>query len=95
MMNIIVAVDRNMAIGLGNKLLTHLKPDMEYFRKTTEGNIVVMGYNTYMSLPKRPLKNRINIVITKKDIELEGAIVVHSVEELMSRLSLMKACRKA
>lgn len=86
MINIIVAVDKNFGIGKENKLLAHIKSDLEYFKKTTNGQIVVMGYNTYLSLPKRPLPNRLNIVLTRKDIELEGSIVIHSIEELFIKL---------
>lgn len=85
-MNIIVAVDKNFGIGKGNELLAHIKPDLKYFKKITDGNIVVMGYNTYLSLPNGPLPNRTNIVITRKDIEINGAIVVHSLEELTEKL---------
>lgn len=86
MINIIVAVDKKFGIGKDNKLLSHIKTDLEYFKKTTEGHIVVMGYNTYLSLPKRPLPNRLNIVVTRKDIELEGALIVHNIEELLKKL---------
>lgn len=86
MINMIVAVDRNLGIGCNNKLLANIKPDMEYFKKTTQGSVVVMGYNTYMSLPKRPLPNRVNIVLTTKPVELEGAIVVSSIDILLSKL---------
>jgi dihydrofolate reductase len=83
MLNMIVAVDKNMGIGKDNKLLAYIKPDLEYFKKVTLNNTIVMGYNTYLSLPIRPLPNRKNVVLTSKDIELEGATVVHSVEEVL------------
>lgn len=86
MINIIVAVDKNKGIGKNNSLLAHIKPDLKYFKNITKGNAVVMGYNTYLSLPKRPLSDRTNIVLTTKKIELEGAIVVHSIEELLSTI---------
>ena len=86
MINIIVAVDKNLGIGKNNKLLAHIKSDLEYFKRTTNGHIIVMGYNTYLSLPKKPLPNRLNIVLTKKDINLEGSIVVHSIDELFNKL---------
>lgn len=86
MINIIVAVDKNLGIGKNNKLLAHIKSDLEYFKRTTNGHIIVMGYNTYLSLPKKPLPNRLNIVITKKNIKLEGSVVVHSIDELFNKL---------
>lgn len=86
MINIIVAVDKNKGIGKNNSLLAHIKPDLKYFKNTTNGHAVVMGYNTYLSLPKKPLPNRTNIVLTTKELELDGAIVVHSIEELLTTI---------
>ena len=82
-MNLIVAVDKNWAIGKDNKLLVSIPADMKYFRETTKGNIVIMGRKTLESFPQsQPLKNRVNIVITKNpDYQVKGAVVVHSVEE--------------
>lgn len=82
--NIIVAIDENNGIGKDNKLLAHIPEDLKRFKEITEGHTVVMGYNTWLSLPKKPLPNRRNIVITSKDIKLEGAEVVHSIRELFN-----------
>lgn len=62
---IVVAIDANNAIGNQNNLLCQLPKDMKYFKRLTEGNVVVMGRNTYESLPIKPLVNSENIVITK------------------------------
>ncbi len=82
-MNLIVAVDKNWAIGKENKLLVSIPADMKYFRETTKGNVVIMGRKTLESFPQsQPLKNRVNIVITKnEEYQVKGAVVVHSVEE--------------
>ena len=84
-MNIIVAVDKNWAIGYQNKLLNSIPEDMKFFRETTTGKVVVMGRKTLESFPNgRPLKNRVNIVITgQKDYKVPDAIVLHSVEEAL------------
>lgn len=84
-MNTIVAVTSDWGIGLDNKLLVSIPEDMKFFRTTTSGKIVVMGRKTLESFPGgRPLKNRVNIVITRdENYEKEGAIVVHSVEEAL------------
>lgn len=87
MISLIVAMDKNNGIGNNNKLLAHISEDLKYFKRVTDGNTIVMGYNTYMSLPKRPLPNRRNVVLTSKNIELEGAIVVNSIEELLKLLN--------
>jgi dihydrofolate reductase len=64
--SIVVAFAKNLAIGKDNKLLWRQKADMQYFKKLTQGKTVLMGKNTYLSLPKsfRPLPNRLNIVIS-------------------------------
>jgi dihydrofolate reductase len=86
-LNIIVAVDKKWGIGKNNNLLTYLKGDMEYFRNITQNSIVVMGYNTYLSLTKKPLSNRLNIVLTKKDIALQNCYVVNNIDGLFRLLA--------
>ena len=87
-MNLIVAVDKNWAIGCGNKLLVSIPQDMKFFRETTMGKVVVMGRKTLESFPGgQPLKKRTNIVITRdKNYSVKDAIVVHSVEEALEEL---------
>ncbi len=87
-MNIIVAVDKNWAIGCNNKLLVSIPTDMKFFRETTTGNVVVMGRKTLESFPNGlPLKNRTNIVLTKNtDYQAKGAVLVHSTDELLEKL---------
>lgn len=84
-MKIIVAVDKNWAIGKDNKLLVSIPADMKFFRETTQGNVVVMGRKTLESFPQgQPLQKRVNIVISRnKDYQVKGAVVVHSIEEAM------------
>jgi len=87
-MNLIVAVDKNWAIGNQNKLLVSIPADMKFFRETTMGKVVVMGRKTLESFPNgMPLKKRTNIVITRdKNYQVKDAIVVHSVEEALAEL---------
>ena len=73
--NVIVAYSNNYVIGNDNNLPWNYKEDMEYFktitsytRKDDNKNAIIMGYNTWLSIKKK-LKNRINIVITTKNIE--------------------------
>lgn len=65
-MELIVAKNNLDVIGNNNKLLWYLKQDLEYFRKITHENIVVMGRKTYDSLPIKPLPNRIHVIITRQ-----------------------------
>ena len=84
-MNLIVAADANWGIGKDNKLLVSIPADMKFFRTTTTGKVVIMGRKTLESFPGGlPLKNRVNIVLTRdKNYQAKGAVVVHSVEEAL------------
>lgn len=86
-MNFIVAVTNDYAIGKNNDLLFHLPTDLKYFKQTTMNKVVVMGDKTYFSLPKRPLPNRINIVLSNNpEFSEEGIIIVRNLDELFSEL---------
>lgn len=87
-MNLIVNADKNWGIGKDNKLLVRIPADMKLFRQETIGRVIVMGRKTLESFPGgRPLEKRTNIVLTRnKNYEAKGAVVVHSIEELMEEL---------
>ena len=87
-MNLIVNVDNNWAIGCSGELLVTLKGDMEYFKKMTTGKVIILGLETLKTFPfGKPLENRINIVMTtNKDLTIENAILVNSVEALLEEL---------
>ncbi len=89
MLSIIVAIDQNNAIGRNNDLLCHLPDDLKHFKAVTTGCPVLMGENTYYSLPKRPLPGRRNIVLTLQD-ELPGESgmeLVNSIEAAMTTIN--------
>lgn len=82
-MTIIVACDINNAIGINGVMPWHIKEDMLFFKKTTVGNIVVMGRKTWEGLPVKPLKDRDNYVISSnKNLVLQGAKVINCVEQI-------------
>lgn len=87
-MNLIVAVDKNWAIGNQNRLLVSIPADMKFFRETTMNKVVVMGRKTLESFPNgMPLKKRTNIVLTRdKNYQVKDAIVLHTVEEVLEEL---------
>ena len=86
MISIIVAVAENNAIGKNNELLWHISGDMKRFKALTTGHPVVMGKRTWASLPKRPLPDRTNIVITDDPADhFEGCIMAWSIEEALSK----------
>ncbi len=91
-MNLIVAVDKNWAIGKDNKMMWSIPGDMKFFRETTRGNIVIMGRKTLESFPQgQPLKNRVNIVITKNpNYKVKDAVIVHSIEAAMEEAKKYK-----
>lgn len=64
MISAIVAVDNDWGIGFNGDLLEHIPADLKYFKQLTSGHTVVMGTNTWNSLPKKPLANRSNIIIS-------------------------------
>ena len=78
--NIIAAVDRNRAIGYQNKLLYWLPNDMKRFKALTTGHTIIMGRNTYLSLPKGALPNRRNVVLSTTVSELPGCDVYPTLE---------------
>ena len=84
-MNLIVAVDKNWAIGYNNDLLVSIPADKKFFRTETTGKAIIVGRKTLESFPNgQPLKDRKNIVITrKKDYNAKDVTVVHSIEEAL------------
>lgn len=81
MISIIVAIDRNNAIGRNNDIPWHISADLKRFKSITMGHTVMMGRNTWESLPFKPLKGRRNIVISKSMTAVEGMEVAKSVDE--------------
>ena len=88
MIRAIVAVDEKWGIGKKNGLLFDLPLDMKFFRETTSGKTVCMGYNTLLSFPNgKPLKNRKNIVICPEGVTGDGFIAVHDIPEMLETIS--------
>ena len=85
MISIIVAVAENYAIGKKGDLLCHMPADLKHFKEITSGHTVMMGERTFQSLPKHPLPNRRNIVLTDvKGKTFEGAETVYSIDEMVN-----------
>lgn len=83
-MILIAAMDPMGVIGYKGKLPWSFPTDLQYFKKLTSGGIVIMGRNTWQSLPTKPLSNRVNIVFSRTMLpeEAPGAIIVKDVAEL-------------
>ena len=84
-MKMIVCVSEDFGIGYNGDLLFSLPPDMKFFREQTKGKVVIMGRGTLDSFPNgAPLKNRVNIVLTRdNEFAREGAEVFHSKEDIL------------
>lgn len=65
MLTLVVARARNNAIGKAGDIPWHAPEDLAAFQRETTGGALVMGRRTWESLPFRPLKNRLNIVVTR------------------------------
>ena len=83
MISIIAAVAKNRAIGYKNKLIYWLPNDLKRFKALTTGHTIIMGRNTYLSLPKGALPNRRNIVLSRSAKEFPGCDVYASLEEAL------------
>ena len=85
MISIIVAIASNNAIGKNNDLLWHIPADLKRFKLITSGHPVIMGKRTWESLPRRPLPNRRNIVITDIQGEtIEGCEMAYAIDEAIA-----------
>ena len=78
---IIVAVSKNNVIGKNNKIPWYIKEDLIRFKKLTSNHTVIMGRKTFLSLPKKPLPYRENIVLSKENFEFDNVIVKDSLTE--------------
>ncbi len=87
-MKAIVAVDMNWGIGFKGDLLQRIPEDMKFFKQMTVGKVVVMGRNTFESLPtSNPLKDRTNIVLSKnRSFNHDKVIVCESQSQLVQKL---------
>lgn len=87
-MILIACVDSKWGIGNKNELLVRIPSDQKFFRTTTTGNVCIMGRKTLESFPgQKPLKDRVNIVLTKSDMTSKGEeIIVNSIDECLEEI---------
>ena len=84
MISIIAAVSEDWGIGKDNELLWRIPDDLKRFKRLTTGNAIIMGKKTWESLPRRPLPDRENIVLTDiPDEIIEGSLTAYSIEEAL------------
>ncbi|MEM9580106.1 MAG: dihydrofolate reductase [Pseudomonadota bacterium] len=90
MITLIVARALNGAIGKGNTIPWHAPEDLAFFQRETRGGAVIMGRNTWDSLPFKPLKNRMNIVVSSQQPDAE-----HVVPSIEAAIELARAAGHA
>ncbi len=90
----IVAMDLDHGIGKNGTLPWQFKADLAYFKRVTTAplvpgktNGIVMGRKTWESLPKKPLPNRVHVVLTRSDLKLDGAKVFSSLDSVLKEIS--------
>jgi len=82
---LIVAYARGGVIGRGNTIPWHIKGEQAHFKRMTLGHPIIMGRKTWASLPKRPLPQRRNIVVSRQaDLNAPGAEAVTSLESALA-----------
>ncbi len=92
-MDAIVAVYSDWGIGDGGTQPVVLKADRRHFRSLTDGSAVIVGRKTLADFPGgKPLANRFNIVVSRQDINVDGALVVHSTGEALDAAEDFEQC---
>lgn len=82
--SLIAAASSNNAIGKNNQLLWHLPNDLKFFKDTTWAMPVLMGRRTAQALDYKPLKGRLNIIITRqKKFNMQGVVIVNNIEDAL------------
>lgn len=81
---LIAAIAKNNAIGFENRLIYWLPNDLKRFKELTTGHTIIMGSNTFRSLPKGALPNRRNIVLSRKESEFPDCETFSSLEEALA-----------
>ena len=84
-MELIVAVYDDWGIGKDGTQPVALSADRKFFRQTTRGATVIVGRKTLADFPGgQPLPNRVNVVLTRQDVQIPGVVICHSPEEVES-----------
>lgn len=85
-MIIIGARSKNGVIGIDRGLPWFIPEDLNHFKNTTEGHIVIMGQTTFESLGEKPLGNRLNVVMTRQvnPLKVKGVTYCKNIEEVLT-----------
>lgn len=85
MLTLIAAQDLAGAIGRANAIPWHVPEDFAFFKRETTGGAVIMGRKTWDSLPRKPLPDRLNIVVTREMRENDGPVLFTGLESAIPR----------
>lgn len=98
----IASVTPEYYVGIGGDLIWRFKEDLRFFKLVTKNKVVIMGRKTFVSIPNKPLRNRVNIVISAKsklhDLDIpeytpcDSPIII--AESPMKALSIAKGFNK-
>lgn len=86
---IIAAIGKNRELGKNNNLIWHLKGDLQFFKETTTNHKIIMGMNTFKSLP-RLLPNREHLILSHQNIKIDGVKIFNSLESLLVYLKKLQ-----
>lgn len=98
MSKMILATNNNGGLGINNEIPWHSAADFKHFKEETTGKIVVMGFNTWKSLPRKPLPGRLNIVLLSRDyierepVDSDPSVLFMSEDNLWSIISNNPDC---
>lgn len=81
--SMIAAIDESNGLGINNKLLCHLPADLQHFKSITMGKPIIMGRSTFESIGK-PLPGRLNVVLSRSIKQLDGTVVVDSLDKAIT-----------
>ncbi|MGH6827286.1 MAG: dihydrofolate reductase [Rhizomicrobium sp.] len=82
MITLVLAMAENGVIGNAGTIPWRLPEDLKRFKTLTRGKAVVMGRKTWQSLPRKPLPDRLNVVVTRQPAwRAEGALIAPSLDE--------------
>lgn len=79
----IAAVGSNLELGIRGDLVWHISSDLKRFKQLTMGHPVIMGRKTWESLPKRPLPGRLNVVLSRSMVPVDGIVVASSIDKAL------------
>ena len=83
--SLVVAMDEAGGLGRDNQLLCHLPADLQHFKKITLNKPVIMGRKTFESIG-RLLPQRLNIILSRQEIKIDGAIVVKTLSQAIAEV---------